>query len=106
MINYSDNESSTFTTTKWYIINDQNNAKYGEENEIDLSIKFETEVIRSNICDYSHGYILVTGDITTTVGGPNINVAFLKLCAIYKMCNSYNTLVLLKILILQCLCTI
>ena len=37
---------------QWYVINDQNNTKYGEGNENDSSIKFEAKVIKSNLCDY------------------------------------------------------
>ena len=59
----SDNESSRFATRKWYIINDQNNGQYGRGNENDSIIKFETKVIKPNLCDYSDAYICVTGDI-------------------------------------------
>ena len=54
---------SKFATIKWCIINDQNNGQYGIGNENDSTIKFETKVIKSNLCDYSDAYILVTGDI-------------------------------------------
>ena len=47
-------------------INDQNNTDYGEGNENGTTVKFETQVIKSNLCDYSDAYILVTGDITAT----------------------------------------
>ena len=57
----ADNESSKFATRKWYVINDQNNTNYGEGNENGTTIKFETQVIKSNLCDYSDAYILVTG---------------------------------------------
>ena len=39
LLNYSDNESSEFSTRKWYIINDQNNRKYVRGNENDSTIK-------------------------------------------------------------------
>ena len=32
LLNYSKNESSKFTTRKWYIINDQNYGQYGRGN--------------------------------------------------------------------------
>ena len=63
-LNDSDNKFSKFATRKWYIINDQNN---GEGNENDSTIKFETKVIKPNLCDYSNAYILVTGDIKLQV---------------------------------------
>ena len=49
LLNDSDNESPKFATRKWYIINDN-----------DSTIKFETKVIKPNLCDYSDAYILVT----------------------------------------------
>ena len=54
LLNDSDNESSKFATRKWYVINDQNNTEYGEENENDSSIKFDG---KSNLCDYSDAEI-------------------------------------------------
>ena len=80
LLNDSDNESSKFATRKWYIINDQNNGQYGRRNENDSTIKFETKVIKPNLCDYSDTYILVTGDIKIVDIAANTNVAF-KNCA-------------------------
>ena len=76
LLNDSDKESSRFATRKWYIINDQNNGPYGRGNENDSAIKFETKVIKPNLCDYSDAYILVTGDIKVTDVPANTNVAF------------------------------
>ena len=53
LLNNNDIEYQTFITKKWYIINDQNNGQYGEGNENDSTIKFETKVIKPNLCDYS-----------------------------------------------------
>ena len=58
----ADNESSNFATRKWYVINDQNNTDYGEGNEDGATVKFETKVIKSDLCDYSDLYIIVTGE--------------------------------------------
>ena len=76
----ADNESSKFATRKWYVINDQNNTDYGEGNGNGTTVKFETRVIKSNPCDYSDAYVLVTGDITATGGNADTRVAF-KNCA-------------------------
>ena len=54
----ADCESSKFATRKWYLINDQNNTNYGEGNG--ATVKFETQIIKSNLCGYSDVYILVT----------------------------------------------
>ena len=72
----ADNESSKVATWKWYVINDQNNTDCSEGNGDSTTVKFETKVIKSNLCDYSDAYILVTGNITATGGGANTRVAF------------------------------
>ena len=80
-----DNESLKFATRKWYVINDQNNTDYGDGDENGTTIKFETKVIKSNLCDYSDAYILVTENITATGGDANTRVAF-KNCAPFSKC--------------------
>ena len=80
LLNDSENESSRFATRKWYIINDQNNGQYARGNENHSTIKFETKVIKSNLCDYSDAYILVTGNIKVADAAASTNVAF-KNCA-------------------------
>ena len=85
LLNDSDNESSMelhskFATRKLYIINDQNNGQYGRGNENGSTIKFQTKVIKPNLCDYSDAYILVTGNIKVAAIAVGTNVAF-KNCA-------------------------
>ena len=84
----ANNESPKFATRKWYVINDQNNTDYGEGNEDSTTVKFETKVIKSNLCDYSDAYILVTGNITATGGDANTRVAF-KNCAPFTKCITH-----------------
>ena len=64
LLDSNDNESQKFATKRWYIINDQNTGynAYGN-GEDGTTIKFETKVIKLNLCDYSDAYILVTGNI-------------------------------------------
>ena len=88
LLSNTDNESSKFATRKWYNINDQNNAQYGRGNENDSTIKFETKVIKPNLCDYSDSYILVTGNIKVTAVTADTNVAF-KNCAPFTRCVTY-----------------
>ena len=76
LLNDSNNGPSKFATRKWYIINDKNDGKYGRRNENYSTIKFETKVIKPNLCDYSDAYILATGDIKVTNIGADTNVAF------------------------------
>ena len=63
---------------------------YGEGNKSGATLKFKTKVIKSNLCDYSDTYILITGDITATGGNTDTRVAFKKLCSISKMHNSHK----------------
>ena len=88
LLNDSDNESSKFATRKWYIINDQNNGKYGRGNENDSTIKFESKVIEPDLCDYSDTYIPVAGDIKIADVAADINVAF-KNCAPFTRCVTH-----------------
>ena len=88
LLNDTDNESLKFATRKWYVINDQNNGEYGKGSENDLSIKFETKVIKSSLCDYSDVYILVTEDIKVAVVGADTNIAF-KNCAPFTRCVTH-----------------
>ena len=48
------------------------------------TIKFETETIKSSLCDYSDAFILVTGNITLAANN-DTDVAF-KNCAPFSAC--------------------
>ena len=67
-------------TTKWNIINHNSNANYNAANEI----TYNTEVLKSNLCDYKDAYVLVLGDITV-IGASQTQVAF-KNCAPLTKC--------------------
>ena len=56
----SEASGSKFVTRNWNIVNDQSNANYSVINKIIYS----TKVLKSNLCDYNHTYILVRGDIS------------------------------------------
>ena len=88
LLNDSDNEFSKFATRKCYITNDQNNGQYSRGNENDSTIKFETNVIKSSLCDYSDAYILVTGDIKVAAVAADTNVLF-KNCATFTRCVTH-----------------
>ena len=71
---------SKFVTRKWNIVIDQSNASYGVRNEI----IYNTEVLKSNLCDYKNDCILVKGDITATAA-PATQVVF-KHCVPFTKC--------------------
>ena len=83
VLNDSSNEESKFATKKWYVIDSQTaKSKYKQGD----TIKFETETIKSSLCDYSDAFILVTGNITVTAAN-NADVAF-KNCASFCTCTT------------------
>ena len=91
LLNDSENKSSKYATRKWYIINDQNNGQYGRgnENENDSTTKFETKVIKLNLCDYSDAYILVTKDMKIADIAADTNVIF-KNCASFTRFTTHQ----------------
>ena len=81
MINLLNEASdSKFVTRKWNIVNDNWKANYEEGNEI----TYNTEVLKSNLCDYNDAYILVRGNVTVETS-PSAQVAF-KICAPFTKC--------------------
>ena len=83
LLNDSSNEESKFATKKWYVIDSQTTkGKYKQGD----TIKFETETIKSSLCNYSDAFILVTGNITVTANN-DTDVAF-KYCAPFSTCKT------------------
>ena len=85
LLHSSDNESQKFATKRCYIINDQNTGDnaYGT-GEDGTTIKFETKIIKPNLCDYSDAYILVIGNIQNK---PANSVVAFKNCAPFHTCD-------------------
>ena len=85
LLDSNDNESQKFVTKRWYIINDQNtgNNAYGNGKD-GTTIKYETKVIKPNLCDCSDAYILVTGNIQNK---PANSVVAFKNCAPFRTCD-------------------
>ena len=80
-----DDDILNFGTKKWYIINEQNNGQYEKGDGNYSTRKFNTEVIKPNLCDYSDAYILVTGNIVVVNGNQNTSIAF-KNCSSFIRC--------------------
>ena len=85
-----DTDSKHFATEKWYIINDENNTNYvvnkdtGADNPD--AIKYDTRVLKPNLCDYAEAYILVNSTIRASAANANTRLA-LKNCAPFTRCN-------------------
>ena len=67
----NETNDSKFVTRKWNIANNNSKSNYGATNEI----TYNTEILKSNLCDYSDAYILIRGDITV-IAAPATQVAF------------------------------
>ena len=81
LLSYWTNEESKFATKKCYVIDSQTTkGKYKQGD----TIKFETETIKSSLCDYSDAFILVTENITVAANN-NTDVAF-KNCVPFSTC--------------------
>ena len=83
-----DTDSKHFATKKCYIINDENNTNYGvnkDTTEADNpdTIKYDTRVLKPNLCDYAEAYILIDGTIRPTNAVNATRLALKKLCTIY-----------------------
>ena len=85
-----DTDSKHFATKKWYIINDENNTNYGVNKDtgadIPDTIKYDTRVLKPNLCDYAEAYILIDGTIRAVAADANTRLA-LKNCAPFIKSN-------------------
>ena len=85
-----DTDSKHFATKKWYIINDKNNTDYGVNKDTGAdnpdTIKYDTRVLKPNLCDYAEAYILIDGTIRAAAANVNTRLA-LKNCAPFTKCN-------------------
>ena len=96
-----DTNSKHFANKKWYIINDEDNTNYGVNKDTGPdtpdTIKYNSRVLKPNLCDYAEAYILVDGKIRAipgaAVGNPpavpalNLTRLALKNCAPFTKCN-------------------
>ena len=101
LLDKTDTDSKHFATKKWYITNDENNTNYGVNEDTGADnpdiIKYDTRVLKPNLCDYAEAYILVDGKIRAipgaAVGNPpavpalNLTRLALKNCAPFTNCN-------------------
>ena len=62
------------------IVNDKSNANY----DVGKEIIYNREVLKSSLCDFNYGYILVRGDVTVTAA-PATQALF-KNCATFTKC--------------------
>ena len=75
LLDHKDEDDPRFETRKWYIVNDHNNGNYSQGDDVRSIVKFDTEIVRPFLCDYSDAYILLTGNIKVQNGDDATRVA-------------------------------
>ena len=85
-----DTDSKYFATKKWYIINNENNTNYRVNKDTGAdnpdTNKYDTRVLKPNLCDYAEAYILTDGTIRAAAANAKTRLA-LKICAPFTKCN-------------------
>ena len=79
-----DTNSRHFASKKWYMINDEVIEITGANNPD--TIKYDTRVLKPNLCDYADAHVLVDGTIRAATAGANTKLV-LKNCASFTKCN-------------------
>ena len=75
LLDHNDENDPRFETRKWYTVNDHNNGNYSKGDDVQSIAKFNTEIVKPFLCDYSDAYILVTGNIKLKNGNDATRVA-------------------------------
>ena len=86
LLDHKDEDDPRFETKKRYIVNDHNNGNYSHGDDVLPIVTFDTEIVRSFLCDYSDAYILVTGNIKVQNGNDATRLA-IKNCHPYPLLN-------------------
>ena len=85
-----DTDSKHFATKKWYIVNDENNTNYGVNKDTCAdnpdTIKYDTRVLKPNLCNYAEVYILVDDTIRATNAVNDTRLA-LRNCTSFTKCH-------------------
>ena len=91
LLDHKDEDDPKFETNKWYIVNDHNSGNYGQGDDVQSTLKFNTEIVKPFLCSYADAYVLVTGDITVEAGDNNTRVAFKNCCPFTSPSFKYQT---------------
>ena len=75
LLDHKDASDPRFKIRKWYIVNDHNNGNYSRGNHVQSIVKFNIEIVKPFLCDYSDAYILVTDNIKVQNGNDATRVA-------------------------------
>ena len=92
LLDHTPNQPSKFRPKNWVEINDESRGTYTGNSQS----KSKTSKLRSNLCDFSDAYILVSATITVPntvadeVNPNNRKNIIIKNCAPFTNCMSYN----------------
>ena len=75
LLDHNGEDNPRSETRKWYIVNNHNNGNHSQGDDVRSIVKFDTEIVRSFLCDYSDTYISVTGNIKVQNGNDTTRVA-------------------------------
>ena len=75
LLDHKDEDNPRFETRKWYIVKGHNNGNYSQGDDVQSIVKFDTEIVRPFLYDYSGAYILVTGNVRVQNGNDATRVA-------------------------------
>ena len=68
LLDNTPNQTTKFWTKNWVEINDDASERYNKQSQT----KFQYSMLKSGLCDYSDTYILVSGTITITGTGADV----------------------------------
>ena len=90
LLDKDDTDCQHLATKKWYTINDENNTNYGVNKDTSGNnpdtIKYNTRVLKPNLCGYADAYILVDGIIRAEAANA-ANTAATRNCTPFTKCN-------------------
>ena len=89
LLDNTPNQPTEFRTKKWVQINEDSHGAYNTNSQI----KFNTSMLRSNLCDYSDAYLLVSGtgdgdDAATKWADERNKTVISKNCVPFTDCTS------------------
>ena len=86
------NQPFKFRTKIWVEINDESRGTYS----VNRRINIKTSMLRSSLCDYSHEYILVKGNMSVNKIAAEVNMSVNNTAADGAAANNINKKVIFK----------
>ena len=75
ILDHKEEDDPRFETRNWYIVNGCNNGNCSKGDGVQAIVKFNTEIVKPFLCDYSDAYLLFTGNINVQYGNDVTRVA-------------------------------